>query len=225
MDKEKIKEKELLSDQTGSATETESDEFNDNISILSDSLSVSSNKIVKKNEIKKIIASLQKLKQENFALRETLEQTKASDIALLKTKLRGANADLMRLKQTNGEYKERIQSLEEKLVAVLSIQTDSSADIYTKDNSNFLKEKLKQKNIEKSILESKVEVLSQHNNPIPTKDNNQTYDHKIPLFNGDYFTLQNRCRHFERLSKSYEKTVELLQVIFSFFYFFPFISW
>lgn len=174
---------------------------------------------------------MQKLKQENDALREALEQARAADIALLKTRLRAAQADIIHYKQLNSELKGRIQTLEEKLFKILSDQYERDTDSSTSGGSvsQMLKEKLRQKNLASQLgfphhsLHNShgSEVDSQVHNEIEDTDdphqrsNSQGSTHNVKLTDGvkaSYVTLQNRCRHFESLSASCEKKIKMLEV-------------
>lgn len=218
---------------TSTANDTESDEQHlDAQSDISDTFSVASSiRSFKKHDYKKLVTMVTKLKQDNFALTEALDHARASDIAMLKTKLRGAHADMMRLKQNNAELKERIQVLEDKLFKILSDQVDNKED---DDSSNaaltgaasisdVIRQKMKQK--QSSQVQLGVNTVDQQRSKeddpsttspemiesivIPPLGGNNRLTNSVKA---SYVALQNRCKYLENLRISYEKTMQMLQV-------------
>lgn len=135
-----------------STDETGSEDFFDNHSVVSDAVSQLSSRSYKRHDLKKIMGTIQRLKQENLSLRDALESTNMLDLAILKNKLRGANADLIRVRQTNAELKDRVQVLEKKIFEMVTTSrekqvtstTEIQASVDTKPASlQTVKEKLK----------------------------------------------------------------------------------
>jgi hypothetical protein len=172
---------------------------------------------------------IQKLKQENEALKDALEQARAADVAMLKTRLRAVQADLLHYKQLNTELKERIQTLEEKFFKALSDQYERGDDstVATKSISQTLKERLKQKQLASQLgfphheqqqyagdILSQSSYFAEEEPPESLPKTGGIYQ-GVKLTDGvkaSYLALQNRCRHLESLNASYEKTVKLMQV-------------
>lgn len=234
---EKVKEQENSGH--GSLTETESDEIQDNQSVISDDQSISifsnaswnqfnlNSQKLTPQAFERLMISLKKLKKENASLKEMLEQAKINDITLLKTKLRGYNADIIRLKQVNSEQKERIQSLESKLFELL---TEKERNVGFRDDGNSqdeeertlfheISEKLKQM----QQMKKKVSDIQQYQmaNLAPK----QFDPSKIPSSSDTGIsgqvsqqTLISKCRHYEKLIKIYEKNLSVMQVRISVFH-------
>lgn len=177
------------------------DEFNDTHSVFSvDTASVSS-RPSKHMDTKKTVYKLNRLKEENLLLKESLEKANATDITMLKAKLRGSNADLVRLRQNNAELKDRIQVLEGRLFSALSSQSTVSRkahEIPTKSVSFADDDKGSASvpivTVEPVIL--KVDKL-----------NDGDRAHYMDMIK----SLQSRCKHLARLIQSYETKINLLQ--------------
>lgn len=199
-----------------STEETELNESNDGQSVVSESVSLS--KLSRKSETKKLLALLQRLKQENLSLRESLQSTDAQEVSLLKIKLRESNSDLTRLRQLNGELKDRVQRLEGKVFDSLQAEV-VEVDEIPKLESLSITEKLKQRRREREIA-SLTSV-----NKVPDSDLStaiiMTKVHvEEPVLSsstkpgGELQALASRCKYLERLNKSYEKRIELMQVFY-----------
>lgn len=174
---------------------SEIDEFDENQSVYSDSLSIS-NKSTKSKDFKKSLFKINKLKEENAALHELLSKANASDIAMLKSKLRSTNADIVRLRQTNSDLKDKIQILESKLFESLyenKAKSKSGALLFKGEN----------------IIESeRINIISDVNH-------GSDFDARSIATN----TLkhwQTRCNHLTRLVKSYEKNFSVMQVFINY---------
>jgi hypothetical protein len=215
-----LPEPETQSIYQSSVTETESDEFNDNQSIFSDSLSIS-NRSVKKSE-RKLLMALQKLKQENITLRENLESARANDVTILKTKLRGANADIVRLKTNNSELKDRVQILEEKLFKALSISATEideggTAKLSATEKLRLRAQKLHQPptNADTTNEKNAPSINTNESVPIYVKEEPGTMNQASDVtaqFSETYLHLVQRCKHLEKLQRAYEKRMSIMQV-------------
>jgi len=208
-----------------SVTESESDEFNDTHSVFSDVISIS-NRSLKKTE-KKLLLTIQKLKQENITLRENLESANASDVTLLRTKLRGAYADITRLKTNNTELKERVQLLEDKVFRMLATQVQSE-NVDTHDLKSSIKEKLRQKALKSSLALSAVTNEESNNNISANQQETSSVisEHQSeedilittvgrgsdPPPSVSYATMMQRCKHLEKLLRAYETKMTAMQV-------------
>ncbi|RYH30517.1 hypothetical protein EON65_04865 [archaeon] len=198
---------------TGSVT-TESDDLNDNLSVISDSFSIAS-KTLRKHDLKKIFGTIQKLKQENAALRDTLTKMNATDVAMLKNRLRGAQSDSLRLKQVNSEMKERVQLLEERVIALLAEQTRLRAESPT----DRAKSKIAQAFAEKR---KKQEGKAEHEDVQELKEDEsvvslsrlleEKYAGRIRELEEELKSWQKKHKHTEKLIKSYEVKMEFMQV-------------
>jgi hypothetical protein len=194
---------------TESITESESDGFNDNASV-SDTLSFSS-RAIKKVDFKKIAASMHRLKQENAALRDSLTRMNATDVALLRVKLRGANADMQQLKQLNSQLKERVQILEEKLVYIASEQSDSRVSAQER-----IRIRLQQAQTRSKQSEAKSSERSMNRS---SGDDINLITNHLPSSSADMSAMeqqvrqwQRKHRHAEKLLQSYEVRMQLMQV-------------
>lgn len=199
-----------------STEETELNESNDGQSVVSESLSLS--KLNRKSETKKLLVQLQRLKQENLSLRESLQSSDAQEVSLLKIKLRECNSDLARLRQLNGELKDRIQMLEGKIFD--SLQTEvAEVEELPKLETLSISEKLKQRRRERETASS---TSSHKSNDLGlltgvAKAGTQIKEPVVVSLStksgGELQALANRCKYLERLNKSYEKRMELMQVV------------
>lgn len=233
-----------------STEETASDDVIDSQSVISDAISQLSNRSFKRQDVKKLLGTIQRLKNENLSLRDALESTNMLDLATLKNKLRGSNADLVRLRQTNAELRERIQTLEKKIFELVTANK-SKVDSASIDNSNqtadsksisikSVKEKLKFLNRSKLLSQEDNKPTSAVVNAADGNEQNSSIPRKaignpiesiesssdisaIPPFvrpapgantilYSEYLIVFNRSRHFERLTKSLERRLEILQV-------------
>ena len=68
-----------------------------------------------------------RLKTEIAILREAVDVANGSDIEMMQTKIRVANADINKLRERNAEYKTRIQLLEQRLFDALQSNNSSSS--------------------------------------------------------------------------------------------------
>jgi hypothetical protein len=172
------------------------DEFNDTHSVFSDGLSVAS-KASKLNDARKIAHKMSKLKEENMLLKEALEKANASDITMLKSKLRGSHADLVRLRQNNSELKDRIQVLEGRLFNALSLQTTKNSSMIdsAQDATNA---------IEPPSLNERRE-----DGPA-ISDSKFTSSERAHLMDM-VKSMQARCKHLARLVQSYESKINAMQ--------------
>eukprot|EP01031_Cornospumella_fuschlensis_P032961 gene32961-39864_t len=197
---------------TGSVT-TESDDLNDNLSVISDSFSLAS-KTLRKHDLKKISAVIQKLKQENAALRDTLSKMKATDVAMLKNRLRGAQSDSLRLKQVNTEMKERVQLLEERIFALLAEQTRLRAESPTDRAKSRIAHAFaeKRKKQEGKADHEEQENLKDEGGEISlNKLLEERYAGRIKELEDEVKVWQKKHKHTEKLIKSYEVKMELLE--------------
>jgi len=78
-------------------------------------------------------AIISRLKNEIAILREAVDVANGSDIEIMQTKLRVANADISKLRERNAEYKTRIQLLEQKLFD--TIQNNNNTNKNDNDNN------------------------------------------------------------------------------------------
>jgi sulfite reductase alpha subunit-like flavoprotein len=225
-----------------SLTETESDEFQDNHSVISEDHSVSmfsnlswnqfnaANQKITPQAVEKLLHSMKKLKKENASLKEMLEHAKVNDITLLRTKLRGANADILRFKQVNTELKERIQSLEAKLFHLLSesdvpplenSQNEERKSIFSEISEKFKQMKeTKQQNVPSSSSSSNQVKNGSSNTSNPSINYPIQYDKSTvqTIVNNEESepiskqTLLSKCKHYEKLIKVYEKNLSVMQV-------------
>lgn len=214
-----------------STEETASDEILDNESVISDAISLLSIRSFKRQDGKKLLGTIQRLKQENISLREALNSTNVLDLATMRNKLRGANADLVRVRQTNSELREKIQTLERKIFEMVTAARNTpspSAPVDSgipapvsiqsvKDKLKFLKRsQLAQENAAASEstsqplaeANSSTESISKSPSLLPETDTNKSVSY------AEYLKLLSRNRHLERLSQSLEKRVSILQVRF-----------
>ncbi len=180
---------------------------------------------------------LQKLKQENDTLRDALEQARAADVVMLKKRLRAAQADILHYKQLNSELRERIQALEDKIFLILSDRYEKEGNANMQSSATIrqtLKEKLKQKHLATQLgfPHHDTEKLNSANEDFHSSSLNDRLsdtsalfphsNHQVRLADGikvSYIALQNRCRHFESLAASYDKTIRILQVKLYYFNF------
>lgn len=192
-----------------SITESESDDlFNDNISVISDSLT---SKNLKKYDMKKISATIQRLKQENASLRDSLDKINATDVALVRQKLRGANADIQRLKQLNAELKDRNQILEERLVNLLA---EHSGGISAKAKLTSMAKQKHSPPPTPADAALTNEAVNQHETQsagtssvyFPSSGQHHALEEESR-------SLQKKLKHAERLLQSYEVKLRLLQVL------------
>lgn len=172
------------------------DEFNDTHSIFSDSMSLAS-KASKLNDAKKSVHKINKLKEENALLREALEKANASDVTMLKSKLRGSNADLVRLRQNNMELKDRIQVLEGRLFNALSLQSTRGKGVPGGND-------------EASSGQPLPTLPEFYTNTSQSLDNKFTSSERAHLMDM-IKSLQSRCKHLARLVQSYETKMSVLQ--------------
>jgi hypothetical protein len=173
------------------------DEFNDTHSIFSETGSKAS----RLNDSRKGLQKINKLKEENAMLKESLEKANASDITMLKSKLRGSHADLVRLRQNNSELKDRIQILEGRLFSALSMASTSSkvnSSVITADERDLM-----------DIFPVEPDSLPTHFTENPQKEKFSTGDraHLMDMIR----SLQSRCKHLARLVQSYETKISILQ--------------
>ena len=80
-------------------------------------------------------AIISRLKNEIAILREAVDVANGSDIEIMQTKLRVANADISKLRERNAEYKTRIQLLEQKLFD--TIQNNNNTNKNDNDNNTI----------------------------------------------------------------------------------------
>lgn len=189
---------------TDSVTESESDDLfydNDNVSVISDSLSISS-KTLRKYDTKKLALSLHRLKQENMALRDSLAKMNATDVVILKAKLRAANADLVRIKQVNTELRDLNQILEKRLASVLAeLSQNREKDVTVRLSRAFAQQRQLQHlpPSEGGHIEAKTPDAGS------SSESRRRMEEEMQL-------LQRRLKHAERLLQSYEVKLSLLQV-------------
>lgn len=179
------------------------DEFNDTHSVFSETASVTS-RSSKHLDAKKTLYKLNKLKEENIVLKESLEKANATDITMLKAKLRGSNADLVRLRQNNSELKDRIQVLEGRLFSALSAQTISSrkvAEVPVKSVSFA----------DDDRGSAATPVITMEEAPVPVPKVEKMSDHDRGHLMDMIKSLQSRCKHLARLVQSYETKIGILQ--------------
>jgi hypothetical protein len=230
-----------------STEETGSDEFfEENQSVASEAISQLSTRSVKRHhDVKKLLVTIQRLRQENLSLRDALDSSHILDLATLKNKLRGANADLIRLRQTNGELKERIQVLEKKIFDMVTAERSKSENVpilndpkpasllSVKEKLKFLKRSQIAKESAQTVEEPNVKVnsnvISEEHSTDANGQDNCIDDHFPSGYNSlvtlqppssmgtisykDYVAMYNKGRHFERLARSLERRMEILQVI------------
>eukprot|EP01039_Chlorochromonas_danica_P000272 gene274-291_t len=219
---------------TTTAAETiESDELNDNISVLSLTSSIDRGTggggSGGSGGSSKLLAMAKRLKQENVLLRESLEKAKASDVAVLRTKLRAAQADLQRLREINADLRERNEVLEDRLAKVLSDQMQQqqtgagssvgkATDVRTK-----LAQALKRQRhstltstSEKSV--GQVAVVVEQQQGEEGEEEEEEEGMKASSSNGTLESeeqtivkLQRRLRHTESLLKAYEVKINMLE--------------
>jgi len=77
-----------------------------------------------------------RLKTEIAILREAVDVANGSDIEMMQTKIRVANADINKLRERNAEYKTRIQLLEQRLFDALQSNNNSSNSSSSGGGSN-----------------------------------------------------------------------------------------
>jgi hypothetical protein len=140
---------------------------------------------------------MNKLKEENMLLKEALEKANASDITMLKSKLRGSHADLVRLRQNNSELKDRIQILEGRLFSALSLQTTKNSNII--DNAQDTTKSLDLPTTNTSTVDGTT-IL----------DSRFTSSERAHLMDM-VKSLQTRCKHLARLVQSYESKISIMQ--------------
>eukprot|EP00981_Chlorochromonas_danica_P002133 scaffold424_cov165-Ochromonas_danica.AAC.33 len=218
---------------TTTAAETiESDELNDNISVLSLTSSIDRGTggggSGGSGGSSKLLAMAKRLKQENVLLRESLEKAKASDVAVLRTKLRAAQADLQRLREINADLRERNEVLEDRLAKVLSDQMQqqqtgagSSAGKATDVRTKLAQALKRQRHStltstsEKSVGQVAVVVEQQQGEE---GEEEEEEGMKASSSNGTLESeeqtivkLQRRLRHTESLLKAYEVKINMLE--------------
>lgn len=212
-----------------STEETASDEILDNESVVSDAISQLSIRSFKRQDGKKLLGTIQRLKQENISLREALNSTNVLDLATMRNKLRGANADLVRVRQTNSELREKIQTLEKKIFEMVTAARNTPSPSAPVDSGipapvsiQSVKEKLKFLKRSQMAQENAAAAESTSTPPAAEGTSSTENTSKSPLLETDsksvpyaeYLKLFNRNRHLERLSQSLEKRVSILQVRF-----------
>lgn len=209
---------------TEDVTGSEEQHDGDNQSVVSDLFSLSQRSTTKKHENRKLLSTIQRLKQENMLLRDTLESSNLQEVGLLKSKLRGANADIVRLRQTNTELKERVQALELKIFEMASsggpIRSSNNTNsaqpqpslLSIKDKLKFMKRNQLQAQSQDSVSTTSVrpaDVAEAEEGPRPPPSNALSSG---SVSYGEYLALYNRSRHFEKLVRSYERKIEVMQV-------------
>eukprot|EP01033_Poteriospumella_lacustris_P007166 gene7166-5158_t len=208
-----------------STEETASDEILDNESVISEAISQLSIRSFKRQDGKKLLGTIQRLKQENISLREALNSTNVLDLATMRNKLRGANADLVRVRQTNSELREKIQTLEKKIFEMVTAARNTPSPSAPVDSGipapvsiQSVKDKLKFLKRSQMAQENAAAVESTATPP-PEGTSSTENTSKSPLSETDsksvpyaeYLKLLSRNRHLERLSQSLEKRVSILQ--------------
>jgi predicted RNase H-like nuclease (RuvC/YqgF family) len=224
--------------ESASTETTGSEEINDSQSVLSDLHSLSG-RTGKRPETRKLLGTIQRLKQENASLKEALESSSTQDLGILRTKLRGAHADITRLKQYNNELKERIQMLERKLLEYMSSSSLSTSESTMGSSTGMpssalsIKDKLKLMKRQSMDLKltatvspssSSTSLIEKGSNlgeeeeditpPIPTKKSSANF-----IAFEDHLLVVHRCKHFEKLLQSYERRMEVMNVSSLFLYY------
>jgi hypothetical protein len=175
-------------------TNSVSEDFNDTQSVYSDIISATGKSSrVSINDAKRTVYKMNKLKEENLLLRESLEKANATDITTLMAKLRGCNADIVRLRQNNAELKDRIQVLEGRLFNALSNHSSKSLRSPSKEESE---------NLMPADESHKETTLEQHQFLQPA-GGVASHENRGDLM-GTIKTLQSRCKHLSKLVQSYE---------------------
>ena len=174
------------------------DELNDTHSVFSDIVSTTS-KHSKLNDAKKLLHKMNKMKGENLLLKDALEKANASDITMLKTRLRGVNADLVRVRQNNSELKDRIQILEGRLFNALSSQTSKISSSKTDHEGEP----------SSTLPVNVVSVPERATSPIQY-DSKFTSSERANLMDM-IRSLQSRNKHLARLVQSYETKINAMQ--------------
>ena len=115
--------KQLKTTGNSSTNESLSQESFDDITINDQNLS----KKNKKGYNTTTNSIITRLKTEIAILREAVDVANGSDIEMMQTKIRVANADINKLRERNAEYKTRIQLLEQRLFDSLQSNNNSSS--------------------------------------------------------------------------------------------------
>lgn len=200
---------------------------NDQQSIISDSISVTSNnrhllQHSKKADYKKVIMKLNRLKEENAVLREHLEKAKAQDVATLRAQLRGANVDLMRYRQLNAELKDRIQSVEARLFTALgSLGEVNSKKSYTRGVSPAIDvsqsiiddefHDAKDGSVDASVSVAAEYIHERDIYDLVERSRSNVAKQRVLSSNALTKSLQSKCTHLQRLTTSYEKRIQAMQ--------------
>ena len=196
---------------------------NDQQSIISDSISVTSNnrhllQHSKKADYKKVIMKLNRLKEENAVLREHLEKAKAQDVATLRAQLRGANVDLMRYRQLNAELKDRIQSVEARLFTALgSLGEVNSKKSYTSGVSpsqSIIDDEFhdaKDGSVDASVSVAAEDIHARDIYDLVERSRSNVAKQRVLSSNALTKSLQSKCTHLQRLTTSYEKRIQAMQ--------------
>ena len=200
---------------------------NDQQSIISDSISVTSNnrhqlQHSKKADYKKVIMKLNRLKEENAVLREHLEKAKAQDVATLRAQLRGANVDLMRYRQLNAELKDRIQSVEARLFTALgSLGEVNSKKSYTRGVSpaidvsqSIINDEFhdaKDGSVDASVSVAAEDIHARDIYDLVERSRSNVAKQRVLSSNALTKSLQSKCTHLQRLTTSYEKRIQAMQ--------------
>lgn len=93
-----------------------------------------SNKKIKKSSTANTTIIISRLKNEIAILREAVDIANGSDIEIMQTKLRIANADILKLRERNNDYKSRIQLLEQRLFD--TIQSNATTNNFNNTNND-----------------------------------------------------------------------------------------
>ncbi len=114
-------------------------------------------------KLKRTLHVINRLKAENAMLKESLEEAKTNDMAMLRDKWRGAQQDLATIRKRNTEMKDRVQLLEAQLFAALNpkkLATSAAADTDSVASSQTRDSKLGAKRQELGTLEHELHIVT-----------------------------------------------------------------
>ena len=208
--------------------QTLSDDISETISVYSDQgpnggsagyTGISKNSI----HVKKHAQIVQKLKVEIASLQEQLNESTYTDVQTIQTKLRTTMLEMQKIKEHNGEMRDRVQSLEDRLYKTLQ------REIVLKDELSKEKAKVSSSS-PLSSSSSGVKIKTESDNQGDDKLNQLNTNASDGIASIEYLkaevtTLKNesngfrsakdwqrRCLHLERLVSAYEERIKVLEV-------------